>query len=230
MNWLKRLFHSLLGPDSLDEAPITVQQFHDFGDGSGPLPVITPSHTVRLHVTAEGGVLLDQQPIALVDLEPSLRAACTPETLVLYSRDNPDRDSPVAAEVIRCVFRLGLSYTIDDPRATTSLFILKCWKGFREALLREEEENLRQHCTEQVLAALTPEKRVAMRELCWEDFTSGKLSSMYDTDRDAMMIRKLQQPPQAGNSETSLELEVRFINHEGRWRVARIACAGLTVP
>ncbi len=117
MRWLKRLLHNLLWPGSTDESARSGQQLHDFGDGIGRLPVVTPSHTVRLHVTAGGGILLNDQPIALPDLEQSLKAACKAGTVVFYSRDNPEQDSPFVADVVNCVCRLGLPIAF-PPEAT----------------------------------------------------------------------------------------------------------------
>jgi hypothetical protein len=181
-------------------------------------------------VTAKGDILLDERPIALADLEQSLKAVCRPETVVFYSRDNPERDSPIAADVIGRVYRLGLRYAIADPRANLTRLILVCWRGFREALLREEEGTLRQYCTEQVFAALKTEKRQAVLELCWEDLRAGKIASMSNSDQSAVMSRQLPKQPQAGNPEAPCEIEVRFRNSESHWRVAQIASTGLTVP
>jgi hypothetical protein len=231
MNWLKRLFQSRRRRRRpLDEAAPSRKQVHDFRVGTGPLPIITPSHTFRLHVTAKGDILLDEQPIELADLEKSLKAGCKPETVVLYSRDNPEQDSPVAADVIGCVHRLGLRYAIADAKARSTWLILRCWQGFREVLLRQEEGSLQPYCTEPVYAALKKGKRQATREVCGADSMPGELLSMLDTDRSAVMTRKLQKHPQAGNPEGLIELEVRSRNSEDGWRVAQIAAADLTVP
>jgi hypothetical protein len=117
MKWLKRLLHKPFCSSSTDGSDLSRQEFHDFGGRIGRLPVRTPPHLVRLHVTAGEGILLDDQPIALPDLEQSLKAACKAGTVVYYSRDNPEQESQFGGDVIKCVCRLGLPIAF-PPEAT----------------------------------------------------------------------------------------------------------------
>jgi hypothetical protein len=120
MKWLKKLLHNLFRPDSTGGSDRSRQEFHDFGGDIGRLPVRTPPQLVRLHVTAENGILLDDRPIALADLEQSLKATCKAGTVVLYSRDNPEQDSPFGGEVVNRICKLGLAIAF-PPEAVPAI-------------------------------------------------------------------------------------------------------------
>jgi hypothetical protein len=237
MNWLKRWFRGLLQCRSAAEAAPFVQlerdfrkgQYYDLEGGIGRLPVFTPSHIVRLHVTAGDSILLDDRPIELLDLEQSLRAACRRETLVYYSRDNPEQASTVAADIVQCVIRLGHLVAFSDPRAMGTWAILSCWQSFCEAVLREDASRVQKHCTEQIYDAFEKGHRQALQELCGDSLLS-KLSSMTNDDQVAVMRRQLPTQSRTGEGERVNEFEVCFQNSDNGWRVEKVVAAELTIP
>jgi hypothetical protein len=101
-------------PHCRQRITVPVPRDHD------PLPVITPSRIIRLHVTAAECILLDDRPVALSDLKPALEAAYTPGSIVLYSRDNPEQPSDFGVEVVRLAAILGLpiAFQPSDPKCT----------------------------------------------------------------------------------------------------------------
>ena len=93
---------------------------HDFGGAIGAVPILENPHIVRLHVTTSGQITLDDSPVCLDDLAESLRAIRRVNTVVHYSRDNPEEDNDVVASVIDCVARVALPIAL-PPEATETL-------------------------------------------------------------------------------------------------------------
>ena len=110
MRWFDRVTGWLL--------PRRVQREHDFGGAIGKLPYVEFAQHVRLHVTADDRVFLDDRAVPLTDLERELRAVCRPGVVVHYSRENPAEVSAVAPAVIDLLCQVGLPYTF--PREATA--------------------------------------------------------------------------------------------------------------
>jgi hypothetical protein len=100
MGWLTRFLRWL--------APGSAPREHDFGGAIGKLPLLQPSKFIRLHVTADGRIQLDDRPVPIGDLERELTAAYRPGAVVSYSRENPGEDSEMGVKACECVCRLGL--------------------------------------------------------------------------------------------------------------------------
>ena len=85
----------------------------------GGLPLIQPSAIIRVHVTADGRIQLEDRFVTIEDLERKLTAAFRPDAVVSYSRDNPEEDSDIGAKVIECVCRVGLGIAFPIEAADT---------------------------------------------------------------------------------------------------------------
>jgi hypothetical protein len=120
MTWLSRLFRWFSPGLAGDRRQVqAAPRMHDFGGAIGALPMVKPTRFLFLHVTADGRILLDNQPVPLTELEAALKSAYQPGAVVYYSRENPGCFSPVAPEIIACLARLGIPYALPSEATPT---------------------------------------------------------------------------------------------------------------